>query len=63
MNLVHLKQFCNQKINAYPHLESEIYDFYELAAAEIEEGGSEIHECTLAIEDIEELIKEQNETN
>ena len=31
---------------------------YELAVSEIEEGGSEIHECMLAYDDIVELVKE-----
>jgi hypothetical protein len=63
MNLVYLQQFCKKKIKEHPRLESEIYDFYELAVTEIEEGGSEVHECSLAIQDIEELIKDQNETS
>jgi hypothetical protein len=43
-------------IDKHPHLTEEIRDLYSLAASEIEEGGSESHECHLAYEDINELI-------
>jgi hypothetical protein len=57
MNLIQLQQFCKQKIKEHPQLEGEIRGLYELADTEIEEGGSEIHECSLAVQDIEELLK------
>jgi hypothetical protein len=62
MNLIHLRKFCDQKIKEHPNLKDEIYDFYELAVSEIEEGGSEVHECALAMQDIEELLNDQNKT-
>jgi len=43
-------------IDKHPHLTEEIRDLYSLAVSEIEEGGSESHECHLAYEDINELI-------
>jgi hypothetical protein len=56
MNIVALKAFCKETIITYPTLTSEITEYYELALAEIEEGGSEIHECQLAYDDIQTLI-------
>jgi hypothetical protein len=58
MNLPELKSEVIKSINENPDLKSEILDFYYLAVSEIEEGGSESHECELAYNDIVELIKE-----
>jgi hypothetical protein len=58
MNLQALKSEVIKSINENPDLKSEILDFYYLAVSEIEEGGSESHECELAYNDIVELIKE-----
>jgi hypothetical protein len=38
-----------------------VIDLFELAMTEIEEGGSESHECQLAINEMEELVKEHRE--
>lgn len=43
-------------IDKHPQLTDEIRDLFSLAVSEIEEGGSESHECHLAYEDINELI-------
>jgi len=56
MNLEQLRTHCRQMIDKHPHLTEEIRDLYSLAVSEIEEGGSESHECHLAYEDINELI-------
>ncbi len=40
----------------YPSKKEIIKDIYYLALSEIEEGGSEMHECQLAINDIQEII-------
>jgi hypothetical protein len=58
MNLQQLKSEVIKFTNENPDLKSEILDFYYLAVSEIEEGGSESHECELAYNDIVELIKE-----
>ena len=47
-----------QVIDKHPKHADEIRDFYSLAISEIEEGGSEEHECELAWSDIEDLINE-----
>lgn len=59
MTLRELHQYCVEKANQYPELANEIDTFYDLAEMEVEDGGSETHECELAISDIEELIKEK----
>jgi hypothetical protein len=56
MNIVAFKQYCKEMVLTYPTLTSEITEYYELALSEIEEGGSEIHECQLAYDDIQTLI-------
>jgi hypothetical protein len=58
MNISQLKSEVSKFINENPDLKDEILDFYYLACSEIEEGGSEMHECELAYNDIVELIKE-----
>jgi|TARA_B110000908_G_scaffold149696_1_gene183126 hypothetical protein len=42
----------------YPVLKQELIELYMLACDEVEEGGSETHECELAIADMNELIEE-----
>ncbi|MDB9800882.1 hypothetical protein OAB94_00710 [Flavobacteriaceae bacterium] len=42
----------------YPVLKQELIELYILACDEVEEGGSEPHECELAISDMDQLIEE-----
>ncbi|MDA9262861.1 hypothetical protein OAC86_00835 [bacterium] len=42
----------------YPVLKQELIELYILACDEVEEGGSETHECELAIADMDQLIEE-----
>lgn len=58
MNLSELKAEAIRIIKAKPELKSEIQDLFSLAISEIEEGGSETHECELAHNDMVELEKE-----
>jgi hypothetical protein len=58
MNLSELKAEAIRIIKAKPELKSEIQDLFSLAISEIEEGGSENHECDLAHNDMLELEKE-----
>ena len=58
MNLPQLKEETKKFVAENPDLKDEILDFYYLAVSEIEEGGSESHECDLAYNDMVELIKE-----
>jgi hypothetical protein len=55
MNLQQLKTEAIRIIKAKPELKEEIQDLYSLAISEIEEGGSEMHECELAYNDMVEL--------
>jgi len=57
MNLETLKTYCKEQIKAHPDLKDDIFDLYVMARDEINDGGSESHECELAYEDIKELIE------
>lgn len=61
MNIQTLKAEATRIIKDWPSLKNEVIDLFELAMTEIEEGGSESHECQLAINDMEELVKEYKE--
>jgi len=45
-------------IDMYPKQGDELRDLYHLAVSEIEEGGSESNECSLAWRDMLELVGE-----
>jgi hypothetical protein len=57
MTLKDLYQYCIDKAKEYPNLSDDIHSLYVLAEMEIEDGGSTVHECELAVSDIKELIK------
>jgi hypothetical protein len=57
MNLKTLKEKTEGFLIEHPQLSEEIKDLYYLALDEIEEGGSESHECELAYNDMLEVIK------
>lgn len=61
MNIQTLKAEATRIIKEVPDLKDEVIDLFELAMTEIEEGGSESHECQLAINEMEELVKEHRE--
>jgi len=56
MSLRDLYQYCQEVVEKYPSLGSEIMEFYALAQMEVEDGESEDHECELAVSDINDLI-------
>ena len=56
MTLRDLYSYCQEVGNKYPSMKSEIVGFYHLAQMEVEDGGSEDHECELAVGDINDLI-------
>lgn len=58
MNLQQLKQRTLEFIKEYPSYETEFLDYYYLAVAEIEEGGSENHECDLAYNDMLAIVND-----
>ena len=45
-------------IDMYPKQADELRGFYHLAVSEIEEGGSESHECSLAWRDMLDSVGE-----
>lgn len=57
MTLQELRKESLRLVKENAQLSNEIWDFYSLAVSEIEEGGSESHECDLAYNDIIELIQ------
>lgn len=57
MNKGYFAQYCREKIADHPELETQIKDYYFLALNEIEDGGSESQEIELAMNDIEDLIR------
>ena len=61
MTMNTFKQWVADQMSAYPNLKEEILDFYYLAKGEIAEGGSEMHEISLAMSSINELIGDANE--
>ena len=50
--------WCREKASNCPKLKHDIMDLYDLAAMEIEDGGSATHEINLCMSDVQELIKE-----
>ena len=58
MTLRDLYQYCVEKAKQHPELFNDIHSFYDLAEMEVQDGGSEDHECELAVSDINDLINE-----
>lgn len=58
MSIKQLKEEALKLIDLYPKKAEEIRGYYFLAQDEIEEGGSEDHECELAYNDMLECVKE-----
>ena len=56
MNLEILKEKTKDLISQYPAYSEELTDLYYLALDEIEDGGSEVHECNLAYNDMLDII-------
>jgi len=61
MTLQELRAKSIELTKQYPQYEDQIRDLFFLAQDEIEEGGSEAHECELAISDMEYLIEHGDE--
>ena len=56
MTLQELRIKSIELTKQYPQYEDQIRDLFFLAQDEIEDGGSEAHECELAFSDMESLI-------
>lgn len=61
MTLEQLRAKSIELTKQYPQYGDQIRDLFFLAQDEIEEGGSEAHECELAISDMEHLIEHGDE--
>ena len=58
MNRKELREGALRLIDQHPNKTEEIRGLYSLALSEIEEGGSEDNECSLAWRDMLECINE-----
>ena len=58
MDVKGLKETALELIGKYPSKKGQIVELYQLALDEIEEGGSEVHECELAHRDMLECIED-----
>lgn len=56
MTLTELQKYCVEMAKKHPQHQDDINSFYDLAEMEIQDGSSELHECELAVNDIEGLI-------
>jgi hypothetical protein len=63
MNKKILTEKTKELLLEYPAYSEEIQDLYYLALDEIEEGGSESHECQLAYSEMLEIINYTDNTN
>jgi len=57
--LKELRKYATEMMGEHPSIASEILDFYQLACDEVEQGGSENHECELAYSDIQYIIDQE----
>jgi hypothetical protein len=58
MTITELKTYVKECIIKAPSKREKLIELLLLAVSEIEEGGSESHECDLAYRDIEEIMSE-----
>ena len=56
MTLADLRVETTILIKAHPLHTATLIDFYQLAADEVSDGGSETHECELAYNDMLEVV-------
>lgn len=56
MNLKQLREYTISLSKNYPTYKDDFEDLYYLAESEIEEGGSEQHECDLAYNDMLSIV-------
>jgi len=61
MTLTELSTYTKGLTIKHPELKQKLIEFYVLACDEVEEGGSEPHECELAVSDMDYLIKNKND--
>ena len=60
MNLQMLTTYLKESITKHPQHKEEIMSLYQLCLDEIDEGGSEEHECDLCYRDVEDIVNEQS---
>lgn len=55
MKMQNLIEFAMEFVRENPNLKNDVVELIELCKSEIEEGGSESHEVSLAMESIKQL--------
>lgn len=63
MNLDYLVQRIREVVGVHPELKPDLYEFYQMAQDEINDGESEEHEVELALNSIKELLEERGLDN
>jgi len=58
MNIKQLEELTDSLINNYPEYKEDFLDLYQYALDEIEEGGSEAHECELSYNSMMDLLED-----
>lgn len=58
MNIKKLEELTGSLIENYPEYKEDFLDLYQYALDEIEEGGSQEHECELSYNSMMEIIKD-----
>jgi hypothetical protein len=58
MDIENLKLHTRKFIKDFPQYREEFVDYYELALSEIEEGGSEDHECDMAYNSMLDIVQD-----
>ena len=57
MNIKELEELTDSLIKNYPEFKEDFLDLYQYALDEIEEGGSETHECELSYNSMMEIVE------
>ena len=55
-----LIKYTKEMIAKYPRRQGEIEDLFQLCIDEIEQGGSEVHEIELCMDDIKQVCGDSN---
>lgn len=60
MDINRLKELTRSLIEDYPEYKEDFLDLYQYALSEIEEGGSERHECELSYNSMLDLLEDDD---
>lgn len=60
MKIKQLEELTGSLIKNYPEYKEDFLDLYQYALDEIEEGGSEMHECQLSYNSMLDLLEDDD---